>query len=97
MATRGDSGGFARPALSPISSTLPKILLALSVIALLLPTIFLGGAKANPPSVATVSTKKYLSGTLADLRVSSPEVDYPMRDIFTWTPPTAPARLSTST
>jgi len=87
MAKRGDSGSFARPALPPLSSSIPNIALALSMIALLLPTIFLRGAEANPPSVFTVSTKKYLSGTLVDLRVSSPEVDYPMRDIYTWTPP----------
>jgi len=90
MAKRGDSGGFARHARQALSSrltALPNIALALSLIALLLPAIFLHSAAASSLTVTTVSTKKYLSGTLADLRVSSPEVDYPMRDIFTWTPP----------
>lgn len=90
MATRGDSGGFLGAALQALSSrltALPNIALALSLIALLLPAIFLHSAAASSLSIKTVSTKKYLSGTLVDLRVSSPEVDYPMRDIYTWTPP----------
>lgn len=37
--------------------------------------------------VETVSMKKYLTGSLVDLRVASPETDLPMRDIYTWTPP----------
>ena len=44
-------------------------------------------ASANSIKVQTISTKIYNSGTLVDLRVASPEVDYPMRDIYTWTPP----------
>jgi S-formylglutathione hydrolase FrmB len=34
-----------------------------------------------------MSTKMYTSGTLVDLQVTSPEPDYSMRDIYTWTPP----------
>jgi len=34
-----------------------------------------------------ISTKSYLTGTLTQLQVQSPEVDYPMRSIYTWTPP----------
>ena len=33
-----------------------------------------------------ISTKSYLTGTLVQLQVQSPEVDYPMRTIYTWTP-----------
>ena len=39
--------------------------------------------------IETVSMKKYLTGSLVDLRVASPETDLPMRDIYTWTPPLA--------
>ncbi len=37
--------------------------------------------------IKTISTKTYSSGTLVDLKVTSPEPDFPMRDIYTWTPP----------
>lgn len=52
-------------------------------------------ALASSMRIETISIKKYLSGSLVDLRVSSPEVDYPMRDIYTWTPPITGTDAST--
>ena len=42
---------------------------------------------AQAPKIQMISTKSYLTGTLTQLQVQSPEVDYPMRSIYTWTPP----------
>lgn len=52
-------------------------------------------ASASSLRIETISTKKYISGSLVDLRVTSPEVDFPMRDIYTWTPPIGDANPST--
>ena len=48
-----------------------------------------GGSSAQSPSPRSqvLSTKSYMTGTLTQLQVESPEVDYPMRSIYTWTPP----------
>lgn len=53
------------------------------------PQTFSGESSASASNLTftTVSTKQYNSGSLVDLRVSSPESDYPLRDIYTWTPP----------
>ena len=86
MAKRGDSRIFSRPALFT-RPTLVILLIALICATVIAPKTFLQSAKASPLRIETISTKKYSSGSLVDLRVSSPEVDYPMRDIYTWTPP----------
>lgn len=44
-------------------------------------------APAISVQIKTISTKKYLTGVLVNLQVTSPETDVPMRNIFTWTPP----------
>jgi len=41
---------------------------------------------AQAPKIQMISTKSYLTGNLVQLQVQSPEVDYPMRAIYTWTP-----------
>lgn len=57
------------------------------LLTLALATLLPQSAGAAPIAITTVSSKSYNSGTLVDMRVSSNEVDYPMREIFTWTPP----------
>ena len=39
------------------------------------------------PKIQTLSSRTYLTGTLVELQVQSHEADYPMRTIYTWTPP----------
>jgi S-formylglutathione hydrolase FrmB len=43
-------------------------------------------AQTPSPRVQVLSTKSYMTGALTELQVQSPEVDYPMRSIYTWTP-----------
>ena len=53
----------------------------------MLPAISTPLTHAAPLVIKKISTKNYSAGTLVNLQVTSPEPDFPMRDIYTWTPP----------
>jgi len=52
-------------------------------------------AQTPSPRVQVLSTKSYLTGNLVQLQVQSPEVDDPMRTIYTWTPQISNIDLAT--
>lgn len=57
------------------------------LLALLLPMRPAQSSNAAPITITTISTTIYSSGNLVDMKVSSPEVDCPSRELFKWTPP----------
>ena len=70
-----------------------KKALLLVTLALLLTPIGIPGSHSAELDIQTVSETQYSSGTLVNLKVPSPETDYPMRNLFVWTPDVDPAKI----
>ena len=79
---------FSRLILRPGALALETVFgVLILVVATLLPVHAEAQSKTLSTTVQILSKREYLTGSLVELGVTSPEPDYPQRKIYTWTPP----------
>lgn len=79
---------FSRLILRPGALALEAISgVLILLVATLLPVHAAAPSKTSTTTIQILSKREYLTGSLVEIAVTSPEPDYPLRKIYTWTPP----------